>query len=108
MRLYKLSERRVILLTVSLIVLSGILSQFNYTIGIVLFYVSFAPYLTYRVIRILKKRWGNFNRVDKYRFVVLIVMIVSLTFNILGWQEADFFLLFLLMVDFLLVYNKKF
>jgi hypothetical protein len=102
------SERRVILFTASLILLSGLLRQFSYTAGIVLFYISFAPFLAYRLSNIIKKKWSILNSVEKYRFVILLIMIVSLTFNLLGWQEAAFFLLFHIMIDFLLVNNKKF
>ena len=43
-----------------------------------------------------------------YRIIILAIMILSTVMNIAGWQEADFFLLFLLMIDYLLVINKRF
>jgi hypothetical protein len=107
MQTKRFSERNVIIFTAALILFSGLIRTINYKVGLILFYISFLPYLYFR-IRIIKNRWKmEWDNLEKYRFFVLIIMLVTLIFNIAGWQEADFFLLFMLMVDFLLVSNKK-
>lgn len=107
MEVKRYSERNVIIFTASLILFSGLVRLFSYKVGLILFYISFIPYLIYRITKI-KKRWKiSWDSAEKYRFAVLVVMLVTLLLNIAGWQEADFFLLFLLMIDFLLVSNKK-
>lgn len=103
----KISERKVLLYTIFFLVFAGLVRLNNYGVGIVLFYLGFVPFLFYRINYYLKHRSKPKEKVDRYRFYVLIGLIITIVLNILGWQEADFFLLFLLMVDFLLVINKK-
>ena len=107
MQVKRYSERKVIIFTAALILLSGIIGLASYTVGIILFYLAFIPYLSYRIYFIYKKKGQPRDNTENYRFIVLAIMMVTILFNLLGWQEADFFLLFLLMIDFLLVSNKK-
>jgi len=103
----KISERKIILYTAALVLLSGLVRLFAYSIGSVFFYIAFAPYLIYRVISSIKNRGKAEGNLNFYRGIVLVLMIITIVLNVANWQEADFFLVFLLMVDFLLVINRK-
>ncbi len=102
----KISERKVLLYTGGMVLFAGVIKMISYSVGSVLFYLAFAPFLVYRLFFIANKR--NRSQLDSYRLLILITMIVTLVLNVAGWQEADFFLIFLLMVDYLLVINKRF
>lgn len=104
----KISERKVILYTAGLVVFTGLIRLFAYSTGTILFYLAFAPFITYRIISIFENRKINTPPIHFSRVVVLVIMIITIVLNAAGWQEADFFLIFLLMVDYLLVINKKF
>lgn len=104
----KISERKVIIFTTSLVVISGLIKLLSYKIGIVLFYLAFALFIIYRLNFYFKLRGKEKTQNDRYRLIVLIAMIATIILNILGIQDVEFFLLFLLMIDFLLVINNKF
>ena len=104
----KISERKVILYTAGLVLFAGIIRYIAYPLGSVLFYLAFLPFLLYRFNSIFEQRKTASTPLDTYRNLVLIFMVITIVLNIAGWQEADFFLLFLLMIDFLLVINRKF
>ena len=104
----KISERKVIVFTAGLVVFSGIMRFVSHSLGLVFFYIAFVPFLSYRVITIAKNWKQERTTLENYRNIVFIVMVLSILMNLFGWQEADFFLLFLLMVDYLLVINKRF
>ncbi len=105
----RISEQKVIVYTAGLLLLTGVIRYMFYSVGSVLFYLAFAPYLIYRVYSYYnRKKSGSLTSTDFIRNIVLVIMLVTIVLNIAGWQEADFFLLFLLMVDYLLVINKRF
>ena len=104
----KISERKVILFTAALVVFAGLIRYMFFTVGLVIFYLAFLPFIIYRIISIKNQKKDISQSVDSFRTIVLVLMVITLVFNVLGWQEADFFLIFLLMVDFLLVINKRF
>jgi hypothetical protein len=103
----RISERKIIISTGAFVIISGLIRIFFYGVGIVLFYLSFLPYIFYRVSYYYNKKGMEIDQLDKNRRLVLIGMVITLILNILGWQDANFFVLFLLMVDFLIVINKK-
>lgn len=103
----KISERKIIIYTAALVLFSGLVRLFAYSTGSVFFYLAFAPYLIYRVVSSVKNRGKREGNTNVYRGVVMVLMIITIVLNVASWQEADFFLIFLLMVDFLLVINKK-
>jgi hypothetical protein len=104
----RISERKVIIFTTSLVVVSGLIKLLSYKIGIVLFYIAFSLFIIYRINFYYKLRGNEKSQNGRYRLVVLSAMIATIILNILGIQDVEFFLLFLLMVDFLLVINNKF
>ncbi len=104
---HKISERKVLIFTAVLILVAGLIRVANYPIGFVLFYLAFLPYIVYRLNYYNKIRGKEKSSIDSYRFIILITMVVSMILNFIGLQEVEFFLVFLIMIDFLLVINKK-
>lgn len=104
---FRLTERNIIICTAALVVLSGLVQRLSFPVGRTFYYVIFAAYLLFRLLTILATREQGWPGTKGYRFLVFIVMLITIILNIAGWQEADFFLLFLLMVDYLLVINRK-
>jgi hypothetical protein len=108
MKKKKISERKVIEYTAGLVVATGLIRIFAYATGTVLFYLAFAPFLIYRLVSTFRQRNSEKSSVHFYRLIVMVIMIITIVLNAAGWQEADFFLIFLLMVDYLLVLNRRF
>jgi len=102
-----ISERKVILYTAALIVFAGLVKMLNYKIGFVLFYLAFLPFIVYRIRYYQKLQGKPKPQFDKYRLIILFTIIITILLNLIGIQDVDFFLLFLLMIDFLLVINRK-
>lgn len=103
----KISERKVLIFTAALILIAGLIRVVKYPLGFVLFYLAFLPYILYRLNYYKNLKGQQKSQVDNYRLVILITIIVSIILNLIGLQDVEFFLLFLLMIDFLLVINKK-
>jgi len=103
----KISERKVIIFTAGLIVLAGLLRMLNYTLGIVIFYLAFLPYIIYRTNYYSRFKGKQKLQIDRYRLIILVSTIITIILNLIGIQDVEFFLLFLLMIDFLLVINKN-
>jgi len=103
----KISERKVIIFTTGLIIFSGLVRLISYAVGIVLFYIAFLPYIVYRFNFYNQLRGKPKTQLDSYRLIIFVSMILTILLNLIGIQDVEFFLLFLLMVDFLLVINKK-
>lgn len=103
----KISERKIIIVTASFVLISGVIRLFFYGVGTVLFYLSFLPFIFYRVAYYINKKDQVLEPYEKRRKWVLIAMVLTILLNIIGWQDAEFFILFLLMIDFLIVINKK-
>lgn len=104
----KFTERTIILYTAVLVLLAGVVRYFFHYVGGIIFYFAFAPYLVYRVYTIFRYRKQPTTQLGVYRVLVLVFMAITIVFNALGWQKADFLLVFLLMVDYLLVMNGRF
>jgi len=103
----KISERKVIVFTTGFVIFAGLVRLVNYLIGIVLFYLAFLPFIIYRINYYYKLQGKPKTQVDNYRLIILVSMIITIILNLLGIQDVEFFLIFLLMIDFLLVINKK-
>jgi hypothetical protein len=103
----KISERKVLIYTAILIVFAGLVRILKYSVGFVLFYLAFLPFIIYRINYYFKLKGKPKSQTDKYRLIILVTMIISILLNLVGIQDVDFLLLFLLMIDFLLVINKK-
>ena len=102
----KFSERKLILFTVGLLIVAGLIRLVNYKVGLVFFYLSFIPFVWHRVRFYLRNK-SNLSSVDKYRKITLIVMLATIVMNIVGFQDIEFFLLFMLAIDYLIIVNSK-
>jgi len=103
----KISERKVLIFTTVLIVFTGLVRIFNYPVGFVLFYLAFLPYIIYRTKYYYRLRGKSKMQIDRYRLIILTTIIITILLNLIGIQDVEFFLIFLLMIDFLLVINKN-
>lgn len=103
----RISERKVIIFTTCLVIFAGLVRLLSYAIGIILFYLAFLPFILYRINYYYKLQGKSKTQDDKYRLITLVLLIITIVLNLLGIQDVEFFLLFLLMIDFLLVINKK-
>jgi hypothetical protein len=104
----KISERKVIIFTTCLVVLAGLVKLLHYVIGIVLFYLAFSLFIAYRINFYYNLRGKQKSQNEKFRLIILVSMMATILLNMLGIQDVEFFLLFLLMIDFLLIINNKF
>jgi hypothetical protein len=102
----KFSERKLILFTVGLLIFAGLVRLVNYRVGLVFFYLAFVPFVYHRAMFYLRNR-KNLSNVDKYRRITLIVMLATIVMNIIGLQDIEFFLLFILAIDYLIIVNSK-
>ncbi|MGE0078247.1 MAG: hypothetical protein AB7S48_10345 [Bacteroidales bacterium] len=102
----KVSERKLILLTVGFLIIAGIIRLISYRVGAVFFYLAFVPFVFHRVTFYIKNK-SVLSNVDKYRKYTLILMLFTIGMNIIGWQDIEFFLLFILAIDYLIIVNRK-
>lgn len=102
MKKRRVSERKMILLTAILLIISGLLQLISYRIGVRMFYFSFAPLLLYRFWYYLTN-WRRISAIDRYRRYTFGLMVITIILNLEGIQNAEFFLLILLAVDYLIV-----
>lgn len=103
----KISERKVLIFTAALIVFTGLVRILNYPVGFVLFYLAFLPYIVYRIKYYYRLKGKDKAQIDRYRLIILVTIIITILLNLIGIQDVEFFLIFLLMIDFLLVINKN-
>lgn len=102
----KISERKLIFLTVILLVIAGLIRLISYRAGYALFYLAFIPYFYLRLKFYIKRR-KNLSKLDVFRRTILILMVFTILMNMLGMQNIEFLLLLLLAIDYLLLSNYK-
>lgn len=102
----RISERKIIILTGGLLIFAGLVRLANYSVGIVLFYLSFIPYYVVRIKNIRNSMGTETPPVERYRVLILVAMFITICLNIIGWQEANFLLIFFLMLDYILLTNR--
>ncbi|QKG80208.1 hypothetical protein [Tenuifilum thalassicum] len=98
----KFSERKLILFTLGIIILSGIVRLISYSVGVWMFYLSFSPFIFYRLIYYLRNR-GKLSKSDKYRRYTMMVIMLTIVLKVLGFQDGEFILLFVLGIDYLII-----
>lgn len=98
----RISERKVILFTVGLLLLAGIVRLVFFRMGVWLFYLAFVPIVLHRVRFYFINR-NNLQRVDRYRRFTLGFILLTIILNLLGFQDVEFVLLFVLAIDYLIV-----
>lgn len=102
----KISDRKLIFLTVALLIVAGLIRLISYKAGYILFYLAFMPFLFHRVVFYIK-RGRNLSKLNVYRRTILILMVFTIVMNMMGIQDIEFFLLILLAIDYLLISNFK-
>ncbi|MCB8964121.1 MAG: hypothetical protein H6536_03650 [Bacteroidales bacterium] len=102
----RFSERKLVLFTVGLLIVAGIIRLISYRVGVVFFYLAFVPFLYHRLMFYIKHK-GELTSIDRYRRVTLIAMLATIGLNIIGLQDIEFFLLFMLAIDYLIIVNTK-
>lgn len=102
----KISERKLILLTVGCLVIAGLVRLANYMVGTVFFYLAFCPYIYHRLKFYIINRRG-ISKLDVNRRTILIIMVFIIVMNAIGLQNIEFLLLLLLGLDFLLLSNHR-
>ncbi len=98
----RISERKLILFTVGLLIVAGIVRLGFYKVGVWLFYLAFVPIILYR-LRFYIRNVKNLHKVDRYRRFTLGFIIATIILNLLGFQDVEFVLLFVLAIDYLIV-----
>jgi hypothetical protein len=106
-RLLFRDDKELLYFTAVLVIMAGLVRIFNYGLSGLLLNISLIPYLIIRItqyIRVPKSAWTTF---DKYRLTVLIILVLTLLMDILTTFKAEFLILFLLMIDYLMVIDNK-
>jgi len=98
----RISERKLILFTVGLLLVAGLIRLVFYKLGVWMFYLAFVPIVVYRLIFYILN-WKNLGKVDRNRRYTLGIIIVTIILNLLGFQDVEFVLLFVLGIDYLIV-----
>jgi hypothetical protein len=102
----RFSERKLILFTVVLMIAAGLIRLLSYKVGVVLFYLSFLPFIVHRLMFYRNHR-GKLADVDKRRRVTLALLLLMMLLNMVGWQNVEFILLIILAVDYMLISNRR-
>lgn len=104
----RISERKLILFTVALLIVSGIARLISYKVGVWLFYLSFLPIVLHRVNFYLRNH-KNLLYVDSIRRYTLGILLGMVVLNFIGFQNVEFVLLLILAIDYIIVakYPRK-
>jgi len=96
-------------LTAALIAVAGLFHLVNYGVGTVMLFLAFIPYLYVQTRHFwtLKKKKVKFEGVEKKRFYLLIALWISMGFTVINLYPVEFFMLFLIMLDYLLVVQSE-
>jgi hypothetical protein len=98
-------DKELLYFTAALVVLCGLVRPFHYPTSVWMLNIGLLPYLFIRVahyVRLFKHTWIDY---DKQRFALLVTLILTLLMNIFTVFKAEFFVLILLMLDYLMVVN---
>jgi hypothetical protein len=103
-------EILVIYFTSAAIIISGFLRLTGFKYSDCLFNFVLLPYiltrgLYYTIVWLGKNK--NSNVIDKNRLYVYIAVFITILLSVLNFFSADFFVIFLIMIDFLLIQNKE-
>jgi chromate transport protein ChrA len=110
LQLLKKIEIPVIYFTASAIILSGFLRLADFAYSDYIFSFALLPYVATRglyYIAVWRKRDKKQNTNEKNRLYVYIAVFITILLSMLNFFSADFFVIFLIMVDFLLLQNRE-
>jgi len=102
----RFSERKLILFTVVLMIAAGLVRLVSYKVGVVLFYLSFLPFIIHR-LNFYHNHRGKLTDVDRRRRVTLALLLLMMLLNMVGWQNVEFILIIILAVDYMLINNRR-
>ncbi|MDR2126585.1 MAG: hypothetical protein LBP63_07135 [Prevotellaceae bacterium] len=105
----KIDETYVIYFTAAAIIISGFLRLTGFRYSAYFFNIVLLPYIATRgfyYLRIWRSRNENLSLNARYRLYVYAAVFITVLLSILDFFSADFFVIFLIMVDFLLLQNK--
>ncbi|MDR3227736.1 MAG: hypothetical protein LBT56_08720 [Prevotellaceae bacterium] len=106
----KKTETTIIYFTAAAIILSGFLRLLNFKCSGLVFNFSLFPYIVVRglyYLKIWRKRNKNLTAIDKNRLYVYIGIFITILLSVIDFFSADFFVIFLIMIDFLLLKSEK-
>ncbi len=101
------NDKELIYLTAALVVVGGLVRLFSYKLSVYVLNISFIPYLFMRGGYYITRRDRTWTLHEKQRFAVLIAMCVVILLNTFTIFRSEFLLFFLLMIDYILVINKR-
>ncbi|MDR3235525.1 MAG: hypothetical protein LBT48_02215 [Prevotellaceae bacterium] len=93
--------------TAVLVVASGLLRLFHYAASVWMLHICLIPYLLIRGGKHLLSAKSSWTEYDKHRFALLVTLAFVWLMNIFTAFKAEFLVLFLLMLDYLLVARVK-
>lgn len=98
-----------IYLTAALVAVAGLLHLVSYGVGKVMLFLAFGPYLYVqtRHFLALKRKKIRLQGLEKKRFYILITLWISMTFTVIDLYPVKFFLLVLVMLDYLMVVQSE-
>ncbi|MDR0420327.1 MAG: hypothetical protein LBH30_02600 [Prevotellaceae bacterium] len=109
LQLLKKFETPVIYFTAATIILSGFLRLTNFSYSDYVFNSALMPYIVTRGLYYIIV-WRNHSEQTvnkKNRLYVYVAVFITVLLSILEFFSADFFVIFLIMVDFLLLQNEE-
>lgn len=109
MHLTEKFEKRIIYFTAAALVLSGFLRLAAFRYSDYVFDLALLPYIIVRgvyYINIFIRKNRNITAIERYRLYVYIAVFITILFSVLNLFSADFFVIFLVMVDFLLLHEQ--
>ena len=110
LKLLKQHETHTIYFTAAAIILSGFLRLLDFEYSNWVFNFSLFPYIAVRglyYVIIWRKKDEKLPVGEYNRLYVYIAVFVTVLLSVFNYFSADFFVIFLIMVDFLLLQNKK-
>ncbi|MDR2292859.1 MAG: hypothetical protein LBE11_05220 [Prevotellaceae bacterium] len=106
----KKNDILIIYFTAAAIILSGFLRLTGFSYSNYFLNFALLPYIATRGLYYLiiwRKSNEKLNANEKNRLYVYIAVFITVLLSVLDFFSADFFVIFLIMVDFLLLQNKE-
>mgnify|MGYP006869363137 CR=1 FL=1 len=96
-------------LTAGLIAVAGLFHLVNYRAGKVMLLLAFGPYLYVqtRHYYTIKRRGKPILGLERKRFYILIALWISMSFTVIDLYPVKFFMLILIMLDYLMVVQSE-
>jgi len=102
-------EKPIIYFTAIAIIVSGFLRLLEFAYSDYVFDLALLPYIIVRgayYVNIFIRKNKLFTANERYRLYVYIAIFITILLSVLDFFSADFFVIFLIMVDFLLLQEE--